>query len=67
MRLAALAPHGATLRCRITHGGVAVEIGEAGAASREAFADIVAGLCSDAGRVFAGVRAYRRGAMFVRG
>jgi uncharacterized protein len=65
-RLAALAPKGATLRCRITHGGVAVEIGDEAAGERDALGDVVAALCRADGRHFAGVRPYRRGAMFVR-
>jgi uncharacterized protein len=66
-RLAALAPKGATLRCRITRQGVAVEFGEEAAGERDRFADVVAALCRAEGRRFAGVRVYRRGAMFVRG
>jgi uncharacterized protein len=66
-RLAVLAPKGATLRCRITHGGVAVEVGDEAAAMSDAFTDMVAALCRAEGRRFAGVRPYRRGAMFVRG
>jgi len=65
-RLAALAPKGATLRCRITHAGVAVEIGEEVADRRDAFADLVAELCEREGRAFVDVRPYQRGAMFVR-
>jgi uncharacterized protein len=66
-RLEALAPKGATLRCRITHAGVAVEIGDEAAAVSDALAGIVAALCRSEGRAFAGIRPYRRGAMFVRG
>lgn len=65
-RLAALTPPGATLRCRITKGGVAVEIGDELAGFRDACAAAVDALCRAEGRPFAGVRAYRRGAMFVR-
>jgi pyridinium-3,5-biscarboxylic acid mononucleotide sulfurtransferase len=65
-RLSALAPRGATLRCRITHEGVAVEIGEEAADRRDSIAETVAALCESEGRAFVDVRPYRRGAMFVR-
>jgi len=65
--LAALAPKGATLRCRITHGGVVVEIGDDASAKRDVFADVVGAICRAKGLRFAGIRPYRRGAMFVRG
>jgi uncharacterized protein len=65
-RLEALAPKGATLRCRITHAGVAVEIGDEAAGEIHSMAAIVAALCLADGRTFAGVRPYRRGSMFVR-
>lgn len=64
-RLAALAP-GGILRCRITHEGVVVELGEDEMAHIEAVEAIARRLCTEAGRVYAGTRAYRRGAMFVR-
>jgi uncharacterized protein len=63
--LAGIAPRG-TLRCRITHEGVVVELGEAEMAHAEAVEAIARRLCTEAGRVYAGTRAYRRGAMFVR-
>lgn len=55
---------GAVVRCRITHGGVIVEHGaeDHGALC----AQVVAGLCRDAGRAFAGARPYKRGAAFLR-
>jgi uncharacterized protein len=69
-RLAGAAPVGAALRCRITHAGVAIEIGDEvgdGAADREVLAELASALCRDHGRSLVGVRPYRRGAMFVRG
>ncbi len=66
-RLADIAPKGATLRCRITHAGVAVEIGDEVAPVRDVIADFVRDICAAEDRRFAGVRPYRRGAMFVRG
>ncbi|MDQ0346547.1 adenine nucleotide alpha hydrolase [Ancylobacter vacuolatus] len=58
---------GGTLRCRITHQGVAVELGEEAMEQAGAVDALMAGLCGEAGRVYAGSRAYRRGAMFVGG
>ena len=66
-RLVDLAPKGATLRCRITHAGVTVEIGDECAGESGAMGEIVASLCENDGRRFAGIRPYRRGSMFVRG
>ena len=54
------------IRCRITHAGVALELGEAGAA-RDDIGRLVEALCRRTGRVFTGVRPYRRGAAFLRG
>lgn len=65
--LAALAPRGATLRCRITRGGVVVEVGPEAAALAASLAESAGKLCAARGRPFAGVRSYRRGSMFVRG
>jgi uncharacterized protein len=65
-RLAALAPKGANLRCRVTHQGIAIEIGD-GVADKAALADLAGALCRDHGRHLAGVGPYRRGAMFVHG
>lgn len=65
-RLAALAPAGTALRCRVTHAGIAVEVGDE-AADREAIAELAGALCRDHGRRLTDVRPYRRGAMFVRG
>lgn len=63
--LAPSLPPATTLRCRITRAGVAIEVGDE-VASTEALAEAAARLCRDEGREFAGVRRYRRGAMFVR-
>jgi uncharacterized protein len=64
MRLAALA-RGATLRCRITKAGVAVELGPDAHAARAAIDELASALCRAAGRHFLGLRDYRQGAMFV--
>lgn len=57
----------AVVRCRITHGGVMIELAEAAdeAVARTAQA-IAAAACAESGRDFAGVRPYRRGAAFLR-
>ena len=65
-RLATLAPAGTALRCRVTHAGIAIEVGDE-AADREMLAVIADTLCRDHGRHLVGVGAYRRGAMFVHG
>jgi pyridinium-3,5-biscarboxylic acid mononucleotide sulfurtransferase len=65
-RLAAIAPRGATLRCRITHAGVAVEIGDEASPMRDAIAGVVRDICAAEQRRFAGVRPYLRGGMFVQ-
>ena len=51
------------VRCRVTHRGIVVEVGDA-AREREA-RHIALQACEDAGRPFAGVRAYVRGAAFL--
>jgi uncharacterized protein len=62
-RLASKLGSEATVRCRVTHRGIVIEIGDA---AREADArEIGARACSDAGRTFAGVRPYARGAAFL--
>ncbi|TXL70964.1 adenine nucleotide alpha hydrolase [Vineibacter terrae] len=63
--LARALPPAATVRCRITKTGVAIEVGEE-VAQIDGLAQAAARLCRDDGRAFAGVRRYRRGAMFVR-
>ncbi|MEQ1953785.1 adenine nucleotide alpha hydrolase [Mesorhizobium sp. CN2-181] len=65
-RLAASADRGATLRCRITHDGVALELGDDALPRRAELEKIVTALCAESGRRFAGTRAYSRGSMFVR-
>lgn len=62
--LAAFAPAAQALRCRVTKRGIAVEVDGTAEASMTAAAQA---LCDRFGRVFLGVRPYRRGAMFVRG
>jgi uncharacterized protein len=59
-------PDEPNIRCRITHSGVALELGEAGA-GRDDIGRLVEALCHRTGRVFTGVRPYRRGAAFLRG
>ena len=66
-RLAARLGREAVLRCRVTHAGIVIEL----AAARDAAAggvarDIGADACRAAGRAFAGVRPYARGAAFLR-
>ena len=53
----------ATVRCRVTHRGIVIEVGDA-ARMGDARA-IGERACSQAGRTFAGVRAYARGAAFL--
>jgi uncharacterized protein len=65
-RLAAVADRGATLRCRITHNGVVLELGDDALSRQAELAAIVAELCAESGRRFAGARTYSRGAMFIR-
>ena len=64
-RLVPMAPPGATLRCRITRGGVVVEIGQEAALHKPEFEHVVGDLCVARGRRFVGVRTYERGSMFV--
>ncbi len=65
-RLAAEAPAGMALRCRVTRAGIKVEAGEK-AADSEALANLASSLCREHGRHFVGIGPYRRGAMFVHG
>lgn len=65
-RLAARAPAGMAVRCRITHAGIAIEAGKE-AADAEALADLAGNLCREHGRHLIGIGPYRRGAMFVHG
>jgi uncharacterized protein len=65
-RLSAIAAKGSTLRCRISHEGVVLELGDDALARRQEMEAVVAELCAKAGRHFAGARTYVRGSMFVR-
>lgn len=67
IELADLLPDAEALRCRITRTGVFVEV--APALAPDAHANVaarIAAQCAAAGREFAGIRAYRRGAAFLR-
>jgi uncharacterized protein len=63
--LARVLPAGATLRCRIVHDGVAIELGEGAEAFAALARDAGSQACARAGRVFRGVRTYRRGSAFI--
>jgi uncharacterized protein len=52
-----------TVRCRVTHRGIVIEIADATRADEAR--EIGERACSDAGRLFAGVRPYERGAAFL--
>ena len=65
-RLAVQLPQGAVIRCRVTHAGVAIELGDASADVRAVAAAIAHAACAAAGRAFVGVRGYARGAAFLR-
>ena len=64
--LVPLFPRGTDLRCRVTHGGIVVEVGGEALPAAESVAGILADLCAADRRVFAGLRPYRRGAAFLR-
>jgi pyridinium-3,5-biscarboxylic acid mononucleotide sulfurtransferase len=64
--LAAQAPAGMALRCRVTRAGIAIEAGNQ-AAEAHALADLASRLCREHGRHLIGIGPYRRGAMFVHG
>jgi uncharacterized protein len=66
-RLAARMGREAVLRCRVTHAGIVIELGAAHDPALAASAhDIGSEACVAAGRTFAGVRPYARGAAFLR-
>jgi uncharacterized protein len=65
-RLAAHAPAGMALRCRVTHAGIAIEAGKE-VADAERLGDLARRLCREHGRHLVGIGPYRRGAMFVHG
>jgi len=57
----------AVLRCRVTHAGIVIELAMARDAAAVGIArEIGADACRAAGRAFAGVRPYMRGAAFLR-
>jgi uncharacterized protein len=60
-------PGASAIRCRVTRAGVHVECAPLpdSAVLRADLAAVVAARCAADGRVFAGLRAYRRGAAFV--
>ncbi|MCW2241442.1 adenine nucleotide alpha-hydrolase family protein [Azospirillum canadense] len=60
--LASLLSPGSTLRCRVTQAGIVVELDDP---DHPVAAAMTASLCADAGRAFAGLRRYRRGAAFL--
>jgi len=59
-------PSGAAVRCRITHGGVVVELGPEAMQVATRAAGATAQLCAQSHRTFVGVREYRRGAAFLK-
>ncbi|MGA2127701.1 MAG: adenine nucleotide alpha hydrolase [Xanthobacteraceae bacterium] len=65
-RLAADLSAGATVRCRVTRAGIAIELGEEGLRHAEPLATLAADLCAGTGRRFLGVRPYRIGSAFLR-
>ena len=65
-RLAASLGREAVVRCRVTHAGVVIELGDARDAAAGAVARAIgARECAASGRAFAGVRPYLRGAAFL--
>ncbi len=67
LQLAQLLPGQGALRCRITAAGVVLECDTVpSGAARQALDQWAASFCGPAGRRFAGVRPYRRGAAFLR-
>ena len=66
-RLAACIGREAVLRCRVTHAGIVIELAAAHDPAYAAKAnEIGSEACMVAGRAFAGVRPYMRGAAFLR-
>jgi uncharacterized protein len=65
-RLAAVLGAHAVVRCRVTHGGVVVELAGQGSADVARATRIASEACEAAGRTFRGVRRYVRGAAFLR-
>lgn len=65
--LAARLGREATVRCRVTHGGIVVEVAATEFARHAPVArEVAAAACARADRTFAGVRPYARGAAFLR-
>lgn len=56
----------AVLRCRVTHAGISIELSAMDAPAVAIASAIGAAACGREGRSFAGVRAYARGAAFLR-
>ena len=57
----------AVVRCRVTHAGVVIEIADARDGAANGIAQAIGeAACRAEGRIFAGVRPYRRGAAFLR-
>jgi uncharacterized protein len=65
-RLAPLVSVGAALRCRVTRAGIIIEVSHE-VADKDALVELAGALCRDHGRRLFGMRAYRRGSMFVQG
>jgi uncharacterized protein len=65
-RLAARLGSESVLRCRVTHQGIVIELSSAQDAAAAVARDIGSDACAKAGRAFAGVRPYQRGAAFLR-
>ena len=64
-RLSADLPEGATVRCRVTRAGIAVELGEESLSMGEPLGALARELCAAKGRCFLGVRPYRTGSAFL--
>ncbi|MEO8739151.1 MAG: adenine nucleotide alpha hydrolase [Casimicrobiaceae bacterium] len=64
--LAALFGHMSVLRCRVTHGGIVIELADSDGASVAIAHAIGTHACRREQRTFAGVRPYSRGAAFLR-
>lgn len=56
----------AEVRFRLTHHGVVLEVGGADSVDLQPLADLAARFCQNAGRVFAGVKPYRKGSAFLQ-
>lgn len=56
----------ATIRCRVTRGGITIEVADVEDAALERIAATAGPLCAQRGRPFAGVRPYRQGSAFLK-